>query len=81
LLPLWALYEDGLVHNSLCGSSCNNNLSDYGKMIFAMARDRTLPKLRQLIPQGTHDENWKWMFRSRIPGIMQLFGGLISDKV
>jgi hypothetical protein len=50
-------------------------------MIFAMARDRTLPKLRQLIPQGTHDENWKWMFRSRIPGIMQLFGGLISDKV
>lgn len=78
LLPLWPLFEDVQVHDGSCGASCKHNLGDYGKMLFAMARDRSLPKLALLIPQGSHEDVWKWMFTSRIPGILQLFGGLME---
>jgi hypothetical protein len=63
-----------------CGASCKHNLGDYGKMLFAMARDRSLPKLALLVPQGSHEDVWKWMFTSRIPGILQLFGGLMETS-
>ena len=80
LLPLWPLFDDVQVHDGSCGTSCKHNLGDFGKMLLAMARDRSLPKLALLIPQGSHENVWKWMFASRIPGILQLFGGLMETS-
>lgn len=74
------LYEDVQVHDSCCGLSCRHKLCDYGKMLYAMAVDRSLPKLSHLIPRGSHEDNWKWLFQSRIPGILQLFGALMDTS-
>jgi hypothetical protein len=54
-------------------------LADYGKMLFAIAKERTLPQLALFTSGADQGINWDWMFTSRIPGILQLFGGLRRD--
>jgi hypothetical protein len=79
LLPLWTLHDDVQLHDAACGSLCKHVLADYGKMLFAIAKERTLPQLALFTSGADQGINWDWMFTSRIPGILQLFGGLRRD--
>ena len=74
LLPIWTLYDEQKVHDQECGGACKNSLKDYGKMLLAMKKEGLLPQFKESIPGSTHAEAWNWLFNSRIPGILQLFG-------
>ena len=95
LLPVWCLYEDrkvrriptncitysdvnGMqVHDGSCGFGCKQPLSDVAKMTFSMAAEGSI--LPGVVPQGTRQEQWTWLFKGRIPGILALFGALKAE--
>ena len=77
---MWTLYDEVKLHDSHCGAACKNPLGDFGKMLLAMKREGLFPQFKEIIPGSTHAEVWSWMFKSRIPGILQLFGGIAPKE-
>jgi hypothetical protein len=80
LLPIWTLYDEQKVHDQDCGGACTNSLKDYGKMLLVMKKEGLLPQFKESIPGSTHAEAWNWLFNSRIPGILQLFGCIAPNE-
>jgi hypothetical protein len=74
------LYEGAQLHDSKCGSSCENKLKDIGKLCFGMARDKKLGGLKHVeMPGPTLKDDWDWLFKSRIPGILQIYSALGAE--
>ena len=64
------------MHDSSCGASCSNMLKDVGKLLFGVMRDQKGAfTLLEKMP-GTLHEYWNWLFKSRVPGILQIYNAL-----
>lgn len=80
LLPIWTLYEGTQLHDSNCGSSCDNKLKDIGKLSFGLARDKKLRgSMQALMPGPNLKDDWDWLFKGRIPGILQIYSALGAE--
>lgn len=76
MLPLWTLFGEVQLHDSKCGASCSNILKDVGKLVFGVMRDQKASfTLLDKFP-GTLQEDWEWLFKSRVPGILQMYNAL-----
>jgi hypothetical protein len=52
-------------------------LSDVAKMTFSMAAEGSI--LPGVVPPGSRQEQWAWLFKGRIPGILVMFGALKAE--
>jgi hypothetical protein len=74
------LYEGTQLHDSNCGSSCDNKLKDIGKLSFGLARDKKLRgSMQALMPGPNLKDDWDWLFKGRIPGILQIYSALGAE--